>query len=100
MRSLERQVYLTLSDVIDDIPAKHLSVAVSMGADSLALFYIVYNLSKEYKFQLSAIHLNHGLRKESNIEQRAFIKLMDELSVNYYTDNLSDLPLLLHNNPD
>jgi tRNA(Ile)-lysidine synthase len=89
MRSLERQVYLTLSDVIDDIPAKHLSVAVSMGADSLALFYIVYNLSKEYKFQLSAIHLNHGLRKESNIEQRAFIKLMEELSVNFYTDNLS-----------
>ncbi len=36
--------------------------ALSGGADSVCLTHVLYTLSKEMKFSLSAAHLNHGIR--------------------------------------
>lgn len=78
--------------------AKKVSItaAISMGSDSLALFYILYHLSIKYGFKLSSCHLNHGIRVESDIEQNAFIDLMKKMNVPYYTEKLT-LPESLSN---
>ncbi len=88
MKFLEDQVYLFLNRYIQEFPSTSITVALSMGSDSMALFYILLSLKKKYGFNLSACHLNHGIREESNLEQKAFIELMNQLGIQYYTDNL------------
>lgn len=49
-------------------------VAVSGGPDSMALLYIMHNLSSILNYEvIAAAHLNHGLR-ESAAEEEAFVK--------------------------
>ncbi len=36
--------------------------AVSGGADSVAMFHLLHDLSQKQNFQLLAAHVNHGLR--------------------------------------
>ncbi len=40
-------------------------VAVSGGADSLALLYALYWLRKEFAFELAMAHLDHGIRQDT-----------------------------------
>ncbi|MEJ5273620.1 MAG: tRNA lysidine(34) synthetase TilS [Spirochaetota bacterium] len=88
MKSLENQIYLFLNKYTQNFPTISITVALSMGSDSMALLYLLNNLKKKYNFQLSACHLNHGIREESKIEQEEFIKLMNELDLPYYTEKL------------
>ncbi|MCR4421389.1 MAG: tRNA lysidine(34) synthetase TilS [Spirochaetales bacterium] len=88
MKFLEDQVFLFLNKYIQDFPNTSITVALSMGSDSMALFYILLKLKKKYGFDLSACHLNHGIREESDLEQKAFIELMNQVGIQYYTDNL------------
>lgn len=96
MKSLEDQVFLFLNKYIPEFPSTSITVALSMGSDSMALFFILYNLKKKYNFHLSAAHLNHGIRKESILEQKEFINLMQKLSIPFYTDSI-ELPNSLKN---
>lgn len=89
MKSLEDKVYLFLNKYISDLSSSSITVALSMGSDSMALFYILLNLKKKYNFNLSSCHLNHGIREESDFEQQEFIKLMNKLSIPYYTEKLN-----------
>ncbi len=43
-------------------PGSRLLVAVSGGADSVALLLGLRNLAREFSLSLDAAHLNHGLR--------------------------------------
>lgn len=54
-------------------PDDHIVVGLSGGADSVCLLYLLCQLKKEIPFTLSAIHIHHGLRKESDREA-AFVK--------------------------
>ena len=54
-------------------PDDHIVVGLSGGADSVCLLYLLCQLKKEIPFTLSAIHIHHGLRKESDMEE-AFVK--------------------------
>ncbi|TCK87856.1 tRNA(Ile)-lysidine synthase [Natranaerovirga hydrolytica] len=54
----------------------HIVVGVSGGADSICLLHILYALKDTLNITLSAVHINHGLRKEAAIEDAAFVKAL------------------------
>ena len=49
-------------------------VAVSGGADSMALLHILYSLKDEYNIRLIACHVNHGIRGEEADSDEQFVK--------------------------
>lgn len=57
-------------------------VALSGGADSVALLHVLYSLKDELDFSLSALHINHMLRgEESDRDERFAIEICDSLGV-------------------
>lgn len=57
-------------------------VALSGGADSVALLHVLYTLKKEFDFSLSAVHINHMLRgEESYRDERFAVDLCNSLGV-------------------
>jgi len=46
-------------------PGEHVLVAVSGGADSMALLYALYWLKKELSLRLTIAHLDHGIRADT-----------------------------------
>jgi tRNA(Ile)-lysidine synthase len=49
---------------------KRLGVAVSGGADSVALFHLLVPICKKNKTELVILHLDHGLRKDSALDAK------------------------------
>jgi tRNA(Ile)-lysidine synthase len=49
-------------------------VAVSGGADSVALLYVLFDLHEDMGFSLEAAHLNHGIRGKAAEEDAAFVE--------------------------
>lgn len=47
---------------------RHLLLALSGGSDSLALGLIFHFLKERLSLKLSAMHINHGLRQEANLD--------------------------------
>ena len=46
----------------DDVRGEHLLIALSGGADSVALACLLAQFREEYALRLTAAHLNHGIR--------------------------------------
>ena len=65
-------------------PGTSVAVALSGGADSMALLHILIEMQATWCLSLSAIHIHHGLREASDDEE-VFVKA-------YCKDN--DIPLL------
>lgn len=61
---------------------QRLGVAVSGGADSIALLHLLLPLCSALEITVFILHLNHGLRKESQAEA-AFV---EQLAQSYKTD--------------
>lgn len=53
--------------------AEKVTVALSGGADSVCLLYVLRELAEKYKISLSAIHINHMLRGEESDRDEAFV---------------------------
>ena len=53
---------------------KHIAVALSGGADSMALFTALFMLKDELGITLSAVHINHMLRGEESDRDEAFVR--------------------------
>lgn len=49
-------------------------VALSGGADSMALAFFLNSVKNEYGFSLSAAHVNHGIRGENAYRDENFVK--------------------------
>ena len=71
-----------------------LGLAVSGGADSVALFHLMAPLCHEAGIDVSVLHLNHGLRAESEEEEQFVKSLAAASSVPFYTHHaqLSNRP--------
>lgn len=70
-----------MSDVLSSLRSfefgeneKHIAVALSGGADSMALFMGLYLLRDELGIQISAVHINHLLRGEESDRDEAFVR--------------------------
>ncbi len=50
------------------------TVGVSGGADSCALLWALYQLKDEYKLEITAAHVNHGIRGEEALRDERFVK--------------------------
>lgn len=53
---------------------KHIAVALSGGADSMALLMGLYMLREELGLTISAVHINHCLRGEESDRDEAFVR--------------------------
>ena len=75
-----RKVRETVDFCLKD--AKTVAVAVSGGADSVALLGVMLSLKTEYGFEVIAAHFNHKLRgKESDRDEQFVKSLCDEKGV-------------------
>ena len=54
--------------------SKNITVALSGGADSVALLYALYRLREKLGITLSAAHLNHMIRGEEALRDEEFVK--------------------------
>ena len=70
----------------------HVLVAVSGGADSVALLYALRALAPEWRLRLTAAHLNHRIRGKDAEDDAAFVKrLARQLGVDVVVGQ-SDVP--------
>ncbi len=65
-------------------------VAVSGGRDSVCLLDLLVSLAEEWKLKLLVLHVNHGLRSESDLEE-AFVRA---LAQSHHLECLVDHPVL------
>jgi len=54
-------------------PGVHLLVAVSGGADSVALLHVLQALAKGRRWRLTVAHLEHGIRGKTSRDDAAFV---------------------------
>lgn len=64
-------------------------VGVSGGADSVFLLYALQHLQAEFTCHLCVAHLNHGLRKSSDADERFVMKLAEKLNVPVITKKIN-----------
>ena len=55
-------------------PGDHVLIAVSGGADSVALAYSLHFLRKRYRISITLAHLNHGIRGRAADQDALFVK--------------------------
>jgi len=55
-------------------PGQHVLVAVSGGADSVALLYVLRELKRQFRLRLTVAHLNHKIRGRAADEDARFVK--------------------------
>jgi tRNA(Ile)-lysidine synthase len=68
-------------------PAQRIGVAVSGGADSVVLLYILHRLRVELACELVVLHVNHHLRgAESEADEEFVQKLADELGLPFLVE--------------
>ena len=60
------------------LKAKSVLVALSGGADSVALLHIMHTLSKKYGFKVYSAHVNHCLRGDDALHDEEFSKSVSE----------------------
>lgn len=59
-------------------PGDRVGVAVSGGADSVALLHLLSMIADEYKLELFVLHLNHGIRGSESDRDEAFVVTLGE----------------------
>jgi len=63
-------------------PGQRVAVAVSGGADSVCLLYVLLELAPRWDLHLSVLHLDHGLRGEESRQDAEFVRgLADRLGL-------------------
>ncbi|NLC32723.1 MAG: tRNA lysidine(34) synthetase TilS [Clostridiales bacterium] len=77
MEELERLQNLVGASYVLAKEPKHLLFGLSGGADSIALASILKTLQRIYKFKLTCIHVNHGLRQAAEEDENFVINICE-----------------------
>jgi tRNA(Ile)-lysidine synthase len=86
---LEIQVRKTLQSHKMLAPAESVLVAVSGGADSVALLLCLHKLAPELNLALSVAHLNHGIRGPEGDADEEFVRHISEnLQLPFYSETI------------
>ena len=73
-----------LQQYVPERKGSRVTVAVSGGADSVALCHFLASHAQQLGLVVTAAHLNHGLRGQESDADEAFVKAaLDELGVEY-----------------
>jgi tRNA(Ile)-lysidine synthase len=87
MSSFAKKVKSAIIELI--APGDKVLVAVSGGADSLALLYLLEQFSKELGYELFVAHLNHLARGNESDEDASFVeKEANKLSLPVFIDKI------------
>ena len=79
---MEQKAWRTLGEYELITAGDRVTVALSGGADSVALLLLLHQWTEEFTLQLSAVHLNHLLRgEEAERDEQFVIALCRQLSV-------------------
>lgn len=69
-------------------------VALSGGADSVALLHVLYSIKEKYNLTIYACHVNHNLRGEESMRDENFVRaLCDELHIELFVKSVDVLSL-------
>ena len=67
-------------------PGSHVLVAISGGADSVAMLCFFLEHAKSYPLSVSCAHVEHGIRGKASLDDCAFVRaLCEEKNVPLYT---------------
>ena len=70
------------------LTAQKIVIAVSGGADSLALADLLYNVSRRFNLQLCIAHYEHGLRGQDSLDDAAFVEeFAKNLNVKFFCEH-------------
>lgn len=86
IRAIERHQMLHPGDTV--------LVALSGGADSMALLHVLYSLKDEYNIKIVAAHFNHGIRgEEAKRDENFCVEVCENLGVQLFVGS-ADIPAL------
>jgi tRNA(Ile)-lysidine synthase len=85
MRTLDALVELTGSSYAAIGSPRHVLLGLSGGADSIALFFVLDHIRQSYGFDISCIHVHHGLRAAADGDARFVSDLCRRHSVRLFT---------------
>ena len=77
-----KKIYLNFKKELSDVLNENYCVAISGGPDSMALAFLTKCLSLETKKKYIFCHIDHGLRKSSNIEAKETKKNLKKFDIN------------------
>ncbi len=73
-----REIFHTIEKYHMIEPGMRVIAGVSGGADSVCLLYVLTQYQKTIPFEISVVHIEHGLRGEESLEDAAFVEELCE----------------------
>ncbi len=94
MLPLEHKLWVSLRKLLPDASGLRIGVACSGGPDSVALLSALLAITPLRRYRLRVLHVNHGLRSESDREQAMLDTLCQQWRVALTVKKLQPPPVL------
>ena len=91
--NIEAKVLQTIAEYGMIERGEKVLAAVSGGADSVCMLYVLNKIKKSLGFELYCAHVNHGLRGESADNDETFVRdFCNKLGVAFFVKSLERTP--------